>query len=152
MDVKIAFLNGDLNEIIYVEQPKGFIHKLQKRLVSLLFKSNYGFKQSSSSLTLMKDGAPIYRSKAPKVWKDRQALRKLEWPAQSPDLNPIENIWKVLKDGVQNQHRPKNMDEMKVALQMEWEAFVSKMLSSLVASMPKWLKAVINAKGGSTRW
>jgi hypothetical protein len=43
------------------------------------------------------------------------------------------------------------MDEMKVALQMEWEALVPEKLNSLAASMPKRFKAVINTKGESTR-
>jgi hypothetical protein len=46
MDVKTAFLNGVLNRIIYMEQPKKFIHKLQKKHVCLLFKSIYGLKQA----------------------------------------------------------------------------------------------------------
>jgi hypothetical protein len=36
MDVNSTFLNGNLNEIIYMKQPKEFIHKVQKRLVCLL--------------------------------------------------------------------------------------------------------------------
>jgi hypothetical protein len=44
MDVKTTFLNRDLNEIIYMEQPEKYIHKLQKRLICLLLKSTYGLK------------------------------------------------------------------------------------------------------------
>lgn len=46
MDVKTAFLNGDLNEVIYMKQPQGFIHKETENLVCLLGKSIYGLKQS----------------------------------------------------------------------------------------------------------
>jgi hypothetical protein len=98
----------------------------------------------------MEDGAPIHYSKAPKVWRDKRALWKLEWLAQSLDLNPIESLWKILKDHIQNQHQPKNVNKMKVALHKEWEALAAEKLSSLAASMLKWLEAVINAKGVST--
>lgn len=47
MDVKIAFLNGELNEEIYIEQPVGFIVKGQERKVYKLQKSIYDLKQSS---------------------------------------------------------------------------------------------------------
>ncbi len=46
MDVKTAFLNGELEEEIYMEQPQGFVHKRGEHLVCTLRKSLYGFKQS----------------------------------------------------------------------------------------------------------
>ena len=46
MDVKTAFLNGDLNEEIYMDQPEGFISLGQEKKVCRLVKSLYGLKQS----------------------------------------------------------------------------------------------------------
>ena len=47
MDVKTAFLNGDLDEEIYMEQPEGFIVPRQEKKVCRLVKSLYGLKQAS---------------------------------------------------------------------------------------------------------
>ena len=47
MDITTAFLNGDLEEEVYMEQPKGFVAEGQERLVCRLRKSIYGLKQSS---------------------------------------------------------------------------------------------------------
>ena len=46
MDVKTAFLNGDLNAVIYMEQPRGFVVSGQEKKVCRLVKSLYGLKQA----------------------------------------------------------------------------------------------------------
>ena len=46
MDVKTAFLNGELEEEIYMEQPVGFVTKVQEHKVCKLLRSIYGLKQS----------------------------------------------------------------------------------------------------------
>jgi transposase len=49
----------------------------------------------------MEDGTPVHKSKVAKDWRENHDLEKFEWPAQSPDLNPIKNVWKLLKDAMQ---------------------------------------------------
>ena len=49
-------------------------------------------------LILMEDGAPVHRSIAPKLWREALGMKKLQWPANSLDLNPIENVWKLCND------------------------------------------------------
>ena len=57
MDVKIAFLNGSLDESIYMMQPEGFIEKGQVEKVCKLQKSIYGLKQASRSWNIRFDQA-----------------------------------------------------------------------------------------------
>jgi hypothetical protein len=47
MDVKTAFLNGDLDETVYMAQPKGFVMEGKEKLGCCLKKSIYGLKQAS---------------------------------------------------------------------------------------------------------
>ena len=57
IDVKIAFLNGNLKEEIYMKQPKGFIAKNQKHKICKLKRSIYGLKQASRSWNIRFDQA-----------------------------------------------------------------------------------------------
>ena len=57
MDVKTAFLNGYLEESIYMVQPKGFIEKRQGQKVCKLQRSIYGLKQASRSWNIRFDEA-----------------------------------------------------------------------------------------------
>ena len=57
---------------------------------------------------------------------------KLNWLANSPDLNPIENMWMILKDAVQrNKACPRNIDGLKVVLEREWKSISETMLLQL---------------------
>jgi transposase len=100
---------------------------------------------------LMEDGAPIHCSKLCGEWRQSHLLEKLDWPANSPDLNPIENLWKILKDAVQHSpNRPRNLDDMKTIIEREWRLISDTKLLQLCHSMPSRLQAVIKANGGHT--
>jgi transposase len=109
-------------------------------------------QDEDAGLILMEDGAPVHRSKVPKNWRERKGIEKLVWPANSPDLNPIENIWMILKDGVQKKHRPKDLEDMWSSVEAEWIAIPYSKLESLVVSMPTRIEAVLAARGGETRY
>jgi hypothetical protein len=69
---------------------------------------------------LMEDGAPVHCSKAPKEWRKLRLIEKFDWPANSFNFNPLENVWKLLKNAVQHgQTCPRNLEELKMTLQRE---------------------------------
>ena len=66
----------------------------------------------------MENDALVHYSKASKEWRK---LCKLDWPANSLDLNPLENVWKLLKDAVQHgQTCPRKLEELTMTLEREW--------------------------------
>lgn len=95
-----------------------------------------------------------------KEWASENGVTLLDWPAYSPDLNPIENVWKLLKERISDKYPelaslPKSnqsLDALCRAAIDIWEDFEEDLLNRLVLGMRKRLKAVIKAKGWYTKY
>ena len=104
-------------------------------------------------LKLMEGGALVHCSSF--LFKGRQAhgMAQLIWHANSPNLNPIENLWKIVKDLLRHRPRPKIKEEMeKKPIQSTWYTTSLEQLQTLIRTMHDRMQAVILARGGSTRW
>jgi len=104
-------------------------------------------------LLVMEDGAPVHRCKYARKFCSQNSMDTIPHPAQSPDLNPIEHVWKQLKILVNERpSRPKNLQELWVALQEEWLKIDISFINALIESMPSRVCEVYNAKGGPMRY
>ena len=98
------------------------------------------------------DSAPCHRSKLVKEWHKTHGTEQLEWPGNSPDLNPIENLWAILKQKV-HQKSPKNREELISAIVRSWYHEISaETCQNLVKSMKERLRSVILAQGGHIKY
>ena len=72
----------------------------------------YFMHNDPQSLHLMEDGAPVHCSTLSKQWREAHKMTKIIWLANLSDLNPIKNLWMIVKDHVQNETQPNNKEEM----------------------------------------
>ena len=66
--------------------------------------------------------------------------------ACSPDLSPIENIWRIIKRKVR-QRRPKTIEQLEACIRQEWESIPISKLEKLVSSVPRRLLSVVRRRG-----
>jgi len=99
------------------------------------------------------DNASVHRAGCVIEFKEEYMISSLPWPAQSPDLNPIEHLWDVLGRKV-HEHipHPKNRRELIAVLEEEWNNIEPDVLENLVNSMPNRVQAVIQSHGNPTMY
>lgn len=99
----------------------------------------------------MHDNALCHRSHrgphSTRAWLNRHQDRVLQWPANSPDQNPIENVWGII---VRRVYADNKTYQTKEAIQQAWDDLDQEMIDNLIQSMPNRIFQLINRNGGPT--
>ena len=105
----------------------------------------------------MQDGAPCHRSNATYAWLEDNLPVHVrindgaKWPAGSPDLNPIENLWNFCQNAVVEVD-PKTVEEFRDCLVDTWWDISQEYIQNLYKGMGRRCEAVINADGKMTKY
>ena len=83
---------------------------------------------------LQQDNAPPHVSKVTKEWMVEHGVHALPWPPHSPDLNPIENVWALMKRNVEKKG-PTTIEGLKTCIQEVWDAITLQDLQAYINSM-----------------
>ena len=77
---------------------------------------------------------------------DQEVPETIDWPSNSPDINPTENLWSILERNVEKR-RPSNIDELEEFVNQEWENIDLSTLINIALSMKTRCLAIIELKG-----
>lgn len=110
-------------------------------------------KYRRTKFIFQQDNAAIHSSRETMEWFQSHKVEVLEWPARSPDLNPIENVWGCLvREIYKNNKQYDSVTELKVAVSEAWEDLDQILLNNLINSMPSRIFEVVNKNGGCTHY
>ena len=106
---------------------------------------------SVRALKMGHDNDPKHMAKATKEWLKRKHIKVLGWPSQSPDLNPIKNLWRELKHRVAKR-QPRNRRDLERICKEEWTKIPPKIIANLLKNYNKRLTSVLPNKGFCTKF
>ncbi|GBN12477.1 Transposable element Tc1 transposase [Araneus ventricosus] len=100
-----------------------------------------------NGFNLMDDNARPHRALLVDKFLESEDIRRMDWPARSPDLNPIEYVW---GEKLELATPLRTIQEMKTALLNEWDQLPQEMINCLISSMKSRCKAYISVRGDHT--
>ncbi len=136
----LCFLKSKVNAAIYQDVLEHFMLPSAYKI--------YG----DADFIFQQDLAPAHTAKGTKSCFNDHGITVLDWPLNSPDLNPIENLWGIVKRKMRDTRPNKADDDLKAAIKTTWASITPEQCHRLIASMPHRNDAVIHAKGGPTKY
>jgi hypothetical protein len=133
----LLFVKGTINADKYIEnlEELGFIEELDRKRGVLMW-------------IFQQDGAPCHMAQKSLDWIEENCDLLSGWPANSPDLNPIEMLWAILKRAVEKQ-RPKTLVDLQTTLAIVWNNIPQAVVDKLCLSFEHRLRLCREMKGES---
>lgn len=124
-------------------------HLYKNILEEDLMRSVEEYSIERGSMIFQQDNDPKHTAASVKEWLSSQEFKVMGWPAQSPDLNPIENMWAILKERLYRNYErpPKGMIEHWERIAETWYKITKEECQKVIDTMPDRCQQVIAKKG-----
>lgn len=116
---------------------------------ALLPSAQQWFIQKNEPWLLQEDNDPKHRSRLCTAWKHENDIEVLNWPSQSPDANPIENVWALMKWKLRGK-RIYTVKQLCQHIRLVWRSLSPEYAEKLVESMSRRCQAIISNAGDWT--
>ena len=133
---------------LYLRQGHKMVEIYKKALVPT---AEQHFIKKNETWILQEDNDPKHRSRLCTEWKREKCIVTLDWPSQSPDANPIENVWAYIKQKLRGK-RVYTLRQLSRQIRLIWKALPLEYAENLVESMPRRCQTIINAGGDWTHY
>jgi transposase len=140
---RLVFYTGELDATAY--------QKILRR-ASPDFTSIFG----THPWSFVHDGASPHKAASTNTWLSAHVPHHIPsgpggaWPAKSPELNPIEQVWGIMKESLQKK-RPQSLEALQARVKKIWEEFDINIVARQAAAMPKRLRTIIASRGEWTK-
>ena len=99
------------------------------------------------------DNARPHRARVVTEYLEPEGIDRMDWPAHSSDINPIEHVWNTLQRRISARfNQPQTQEDLKQALMEEWARIPRPAIRKFIRNFKSRCKAVIDAPGGHTRY
>lgn len=140
---------GGLGNLVIVEETMnsvGYVRLLAENLHESADKMGLG-----DDFVFQQDNAPCHKARHTLNFFERNNIDVLEWPAQSPDLSPIEHVWALIKKRL-GRYSYKTKRELVSRIMELWSQITREEVRNLIDSVPRRVEACFLAKGRNTRY
>ena len=108
--------------------------------------------QANRCMRLAQDNAPCHTARTTRNMLATNNIVSIPWPAKSPDLNPIEHVWDILKRRIRQFPNQRNLRDLARVVTITWANLNQQDFRNQIVSMRSRCLAVIRAGGGHTRY
>ena len=134
----LVFYDGRMNG-------QSYINVVESKLLPYI-KKNFG---PNDSWWYVQDNAPCHKSDFTMSWMKKHKINVLDWPAVSPDLNVIENIWDIIDKKLTKCH-PTSVNDLQLMILKLWTEISAQTCTDLVQSMTRRIKKCIQVRGSTS--